>query len=431
MTTYFEPARDIPIVEECDVVVCGGGPAGVAAAIAAARTGARTRLLEMQGCLGGTWTAGLVSWIIESRKTGLMHQITQELDRRGARGPGGERDFAYDPESMKLLLDELVLEAGVQVQLYTHVVGTHVNDAGRLALALTESKSGRQAWAAKAFIDTTGDGDLAAQAGCGFDLGHPETGQLQPMSLITLVTLENREALWPYVCNQADTHKDAKKRLFDAMTSGGVSPSYAAPVLFHVRDNLYSLSANHEYGVSGLSAADLTGATLRGRAEMNRLVAALRSLGGPWEGMRLVATAAHIGVREGRRVHGLYTINTDDMLQGAAFEDAVCRVTVGIDVHSPDPSKSKTFAPENSLRTKPYDIPLRSLIARDVQGLLMAGRCVSGDFLAHSSYRMTGTAVAMGQAAGTVAALAAQQHCLPQEVPWADVQAALHRQGAL
>ena len=135
-------------------------------------------------------------------------------------------------------------------------------------------------------------------------------------------------------------------------------------------------------------------------------------------------TTTQIGVREGRRIHGRYTLTSEDLIEGARFDDAICRVTMGIDVHSTDPTKTKAVETKPH-RSQPYDIPLRALIARDVDGLLMAGRCISGDFIAHSSYRVTGNAVTMGQAAGICAARAALTNVLPHQVPWSDLEASL------
>lgn len=421
MRTYSEPTRELPVVDTVDVLVCGAGPAGVAAAIAAARAGAHTRLIEVHGCLGGVWTAGALSWIIDSAgKPGIMAEIIDELDRRGARDtrvPGG-RNFAYDVEEMKLLLDEMCLQAGVEVQLHTRVCAAARDAGNRLSVAITESKSGRQAWAAKAFVDATGDGDLAAQAGCGFDVGHPETGQVQPMSLMALLTGVRFGDIEPFVGGNMAVPKD---RLLAEMARAGVSPSYGAPTLFRIREDLFALMANHEYGVSATDASQLTAATMRARAEVHSLVRSLRDLGAPWASLRIVATGAQIGVREARRIHGRYTLTGEDLRRGARHADAVCRVSFGIDVHSTDPSKGNRAIEAKPQKSLPYDIPLRALIARDVDGLLMAGRCISGDFLAHSSYRVTGNAVAMGQAAGTTAALAAASDRLPHEVPWPEM----------
>ena len=167
MSRYHENERDIPVVEETDVVVCGGGPAG-AAAVIAARQGARTRLIELHGCLGGVWTTGSLSWIIDSaNKPGLMAEITSRLDARDARRTRveGGKNYSYDVEEMKLLLDEMCAEAGVDVRLLTRVVGAARDSENRLSVVITESKSGREAWTASAFVDATGDGDLGALAG--------------------------------------------------------------------------------------------------------------------------------------------------------------------------------------------------------------------------------------------------------------------------
>ena len=425
MKQFHEAARDIPIVEEADVLVCGAGPAGVASAIAAARAGARTRLLEVNGCLGGTWTAGLLSWIIDSgNKPGIMREIIGELKTRGAsRAYGGS--VGYDVEAMKLLLEEMCLDAGVGMQLHTRVVAAAKDKQGRLKLAVTESKSGRQAWAAKVFVDCSGDGDLAAQAGCSFDYGRPGSGEAQPMSMIVLFTGARPDAIAPFVRGLCEPLglKNPKGRLKKEMERAGVSPSYAGPTIFCIRDDLFAMMANHQYGVAGTSAADLTRATLEGRAEVHKLVEALRKLGEPWSSIHIVATAEHIGVREGRRIRGLYQVTADDLAKGARHDDAVCRVHMGVDVHSPDPKKTKGISREK-VRAKPYDIPMRALIAKDVQGLLVAGRCISGDFIAHSSYRVTGEAVPMGEAAGIAAALAAKTDRLPHAIPWPEIRKA-------
>ena len=161
----------------------------------------------------------------------------------------------------------------------------------------------------------------------------------------------------------------------------------------------------------------MTAATQRARREVHALAEALRSLGPPWQDLRIVATAHQIGVREARRIHGRYLVTTGDLERGARHSDAVCHVTFGVDVHATDPARTRGIEAKTFV-AKPYDIPLGALIARDVNGLMMAGRCISGDFYAHASYRVTGNATTMGGAAGQAAARAAIDGVLPQDVRW-------------
>ncbi len=426
--TYREPARDVPIVEQADVVVCGAGPAGVAAAIAAARSGAKTRLLEVHGCLGGVWTAGLLCWILDMKdKPGLLVEIMSKIKERKAgyvNVPG--YSFAYDVEPMKLLLEQMCAEAGVKVQLHTRVAAAARDEQNRLKFAITDSKSGRQAWAAKVFIDATGDGDLAAQAGCGFDIGRPADGKTQPMSMMAILDGVRHEQISRFVRGTESNSSIPKLKFLAELREAGVDPSYGKPTLFRIHNDLFCMAANHEYDVLPTSAADLTEATLRARAEINRIVEALRKKGGVWKDLRLVATNEHIGVREGRRIHGVYTVSAADLKQGIRHEDSICRVYFGVDVHSVSKTEGKGIT-RTGVRSRAYDIPLRALIARDVDGLMMAGRCISGDFIAHSSYRVTGNAVALGQAAGVTAATAAKQNRLPKHIPWQQLKPELNK----
>jgi hypothetical protein len=409
---------DNPVAGAFDVVVAGSGPAGITAALAAARRGAKTLVIEKNGCLGGIWTAGLLCWILDSRnKKGILVEIQERLLAEGVgfAERGGNGAFAYDPEAMKWLLEEMCREAGVTVRLGTWVV-SGIKADNRLTHVVTESKSGREAWQGQVFIDCTGDGDLAARVGCGFDLGESETEATQPMSLLALVGGPRLDSIKPFVRTGAS--KNAKQLLRQEIERSGVDLSYKRPGLYPLYDDLYMLMANHQYEVSAIDADHLTQATMRGRRETNQIVKGLRSLGEPWGNLRLVATANQIGVREGRRIHGLYTVTTEDLIRGARHDDAVCRVTFGVDVHSTtreQDTQGKGYS--RGVKSRPYDIPLRALIARDVQGLMMAGRCISGDFISHSSYRVTGNSVPMGEAAGQVAAIAALAGQQPQEVP--------------
>ena len=420
-STLKEAAKDTVIAGEYDVVVCGAGPAGVIAAIEAGRTGARVLLLELHGCLGGVWTSGLLSWILDHRnKPGIMRELEQRLDKMGAKCPiDTGKDLAYDVEKMKLLLEIMCGEANVDVLLHMRVVDVAKDSNNRVSHVITESKSGRQAWKGSVFIDTSGDGDVAALSGCSFDFGNDVDKSFQPMSLLAMIGGVQFEEIKEYVRWSGDTASGSKKRLLAEIVKGGVLPSYTLPSIFPINHDLFMIMANHEYGFSSLDAKAISQATIQARLELHRIVDSLKSLGGVWQNLALVQTAEQIGVREGRRIHGLYTVTKDDLITGVRHEDAICRATFGVDVHSvskKDEKEAKNY--NQGVRAKPYDIPIRALIAKDVGGLLMAGRCISGDFVAHSSYRVTGNSVAMGQAAGRLAAKAATQNVLPQDVPF-------------
>lgn len=424
-TLFHEPAMSLPLISDADVIVCGAGPAGVSAAITAARAGARVRLFEWRGCLGGIWTAGLLGYFLDFDKPGFAAELRARLDQRGARTGSSAARFCYHPEELKLLLEELCVEAGVKFQYHTRVAAAY-RDGRRLTTIVTESKSGRQAWRAPVFIDTTGDGDLGAQAGCAFEFGEAADCPCQPMSLNALLVVNDVEALREFVRfgdpqPGENTNSEKKQRIKDAIIRTGHYPSYAGPTLWHVKGNLVFAMMNHEYGVKPFQADEVTAATVRARAEMNKMVAGLCNLGGPWEGLQIVATAEQIGVRDGRRIRGRYSVGQNDLVTGARHADAVVRATFGVDIHATSAEHNRQSATTNQgIKVKPYDIPLRALIAQDVDGLLMAGRCISGDFIAHASYRVTGNAVAMGEAAGVTAAIAAQSRRLPHEVSWSE-----------
>ncbi len=421
MKKIFEPAHEINVSGSYDVVVCGSGPAGVTAALSAARSGASVALIESNGCLGGIWTSGLLGLMFEVRnKPGILSEYVDALRARDALTPefsGEHSAFAYDPEPFKVILDEMCVKAGIRIRLHTRAVNVVKDGDRHISAVITESKSGREAFLAKMYIDATGDGDIGFHAGAGFDLGNPEDGGLQPMTLISIVTGIDRKACEQFVVGskRGSERWNAKQALKQEMERGGVSPSYAAPVLQDIGHGLFILAAHHAYGVKGTDADDVTRATIEGRREIYAVVDALRSLGGIWSGLRIVTTAEHIGVREGRRLHGLYTMTADDLYNGTYFPDNVCRIGFGIDVHSTNPAASKTFSAMNSRKTKPYTVPFRALVSKDIDNLMMAGRCISGDFISHSSYRVVGAAASMGEATGFAAAACAGKGIDPKD----------------
>ncbi len=420
----LEPSRHIPVAGEYDVVVCGGGPAGVSAAVAAAQNGAKTLLIEGEGCLGGIWTAGQLCVILDAAgKGGLMHEFESRLKSHDAYlVKSGRSKYTYDVEAMKYILDTMCAEVGVDVRLHTRVVAVN-RDGERITSIVTESYSGREAIRAKMFVEATGNGQMAASAGCAFDVGHPKTGQTQPATLIGIISGAPAD-------EPGTRSMDEKLAFLRLLQSVGFEPSYRKPSMWRLPNpELCCLSVHHAYGVPCDDAKAITKATIEGRRQLNQAVQALRQLPA-WRNVRLVSTATHLGIREGRRIRGLYYLDVDDIQNGTRFDDGICLVRFGVDIHAVtmnDDDRQEGYS--QGIKVRPYNIPLRSLIARDVSNLALAGRCVSGDFYAHASYRVTGNSVPMGEAAGIAAAMSAEASVALRDLDGGRVRQAMLSRG--
>ncbi len=382
-----------------DIAICGAGPGGVGAALSAARLGLRALLIEQTGCVGGCWTSGMMGISLDMPgKGGIPLEILEALLESGNAQWVDARSYTYDIEAMKRLLEQLLTDAGVEVLLYAPISGV-LREGQRIA-AITVEGYESQRFTADFFVDATGHGTLGMLSGCAFDMGHPEKKALQPASLHAMVTgVPNTWA--------SDIHNPARKKALYALLEGaGAAPSYPAPLLFQPKAGkpLWMLAINHQYEVSPESAQSVSRATLAARAEIGRAIAALQTIPG-WEGLTLCATADQIGLRDGRRIRGLYTLTTDDALAGRRFPDGVVPIHQSIDVHQLS-EQDTSAAHSKGKRFQPFQIPLRCLIAEGADNLLLAGRCISGEFLPHSAYRMTTSACAMGEAAGIAAARA-------------------------
>ena len=405
MKTIFEASREVPISRSTDVLVCGGGPAGIAAAFTARRAGAQVLLIERNPFLGGVWTAGALTIIIDGeRRRGLNQELISRLNQRSAITVGF-CEFpewpVYGIEAMKCLLDDMVGELDLEVQLYTSVVAV-AKQGRKLTGVFTESKSGREFIEAKIVIDTTGDGDVAARAGCPFELGRPTDGKMQPMTLYGRVGGYRGKPI----------HVEPARTI---LRSVGIEPSYERVTLFDQpgQPGVMMLMATHKYA-DGTNVRDLTRAEIDARREIRVIFEALRVHGGPdWQDAYLIDTGPFIGVRESRRILGRYYLTAEDVAMGRRFDDGICHVTFGVDIHHPDPKDGGGLM---HMPMRPYDIPYRCLLAQDLDNLMMAGRCISGDHVAMASYRVTGDAVAMGEAAGQAAAMACEANVLPTRI---------------
>ena len=419
-----EQARTIPVAAEVDVVVCGGGPAGVGAALAAAREGARTLLLERFGMLGGLWTVGLMNPFFECFNKGYV--VQDLIDRLKAEGAWRTWLFAatFDNETMRRVLEAMMGEAGADFLYDTLAVDAIVED-GRVRGVVIESKAGRQAVLAKVVIDATGDGDMAARAGCRYECGREQDGLVQPMTLMFEIRGAGR------------FEQTSAGPLYDAMQAAirahnlnieiPVARTNAAPWIIALPcHDMAAVETTHVYGLNPLSPADLTRGTVEARKQVWDMVKVLKHVPG-FEKIELIRSAGTLGVRESRRIFGRYRLEYADLRDGRRFDDAVTPCSFCVDIHEPVMGTGDGVG--HGTPMQPYEIPYRCLVAADVEGLLLAGRCLSGSHVAHASYRVTGTAMATGQAAGLAAALAVRAGVTPADVDGPKLKQALAGRG--
>jgi len=383
--------------ENTDVLVIGGGVSGSMAAIAAARKGVKVTLVERGGCLGGTWTSALIGATLDSGyKGGLLSEFLGKVNSEMKLGS------ATLFETQKYILEKMCIDAGVKLYLYSQAFNVNKKDRNIESVEIC-SKSGMINIEAKTIIDATGDGDIAYMAGCGFDYGRTSDNKVQPMSMVALVSGINDNAK-DFISYPDKPFWDARKRFVDLLDSIGASYSIGCPSIQPINGGIFILSANQEYGKSGCNALELTEATINARKEVYELVRTLKEkVPDKFGGITLVSTPECIGVREGRRIHGRYTINVDDMINGREQPDAICKVRYWVDIHSLENDGGKGFT-DDGVKAQPYDLPFRSLLPVDIDNLVLAGRCISGDFYAHASYRVAGNMAPVGEAAGIMSA---------------------------
>jgi len=438
---YREEARDIPITHRADVIVVGGGVAGVAAAIAASRTGADTLLIERYGALGGNLTIGLLeaSMSFHDRQgKQLIGGIPDEIIRR-LREAGGtvghvvdDVGYAgtvtpYDPEELKMVCLQMTQEAGVRLLLHTWVVRAIRNDR-RLAGVIIENKSGRQVAQASVFVDCSGDADVAALAGVEFAKGREGDGLTQPMSILFKLGKVDVDAVLGYVEAHPEDFKTwdcsldrlrASKsihlwgfgRILEAGYLSGALPFHRSEMHVQIDPERGEAIINAtRFAGDGTKTEDLTRAEIALRGQVKALAAHMKATCPGFEKSYLMTTAMGVQVRETRRIVGEYTLTKHDVVDGTTFDDAIALNGFPADLHDP-----KGTGMESHI-TKTHQIPYRCLVPKDVDALLVAGRCVSGTREALGAIRQTAPAMAMGQAAGAAAALSVLTQRLPRNL---------------
>ena len=427
-------------MRECDVLVVGGGNAGCAAALAAARNGARVLLVERYGFLGGTATASMVGpWMtFHSGDDRIVGGIAQEMvERLVARGgsPGHLHDASdyvptitpFDPEIHKALLFEMMAESGVRLLLHAWFLDAAVKD-GRVASARFATVGGIVEVAAHCTIDATADAYVAASAGVPTQQGDAR-GRVQPASLMFRISHVDLSALSAYVRQRPEQMRSSLKthertpdaltavaglyELWDAARARGAVDVPRELVSFFATPYSDEVTVNMSrvIGIDPLDPDDITRAEIEARAQVMQLFEFFRRDVPGFSHARIAATATQIGVRESRRIIGEYTLTADDVLAARTFDDAVARSAYPIDIHNPSGSGTTTHRLPFGAA---YEIPYRCLVPVVVDDLLVAGRCISTTHEALASTRLTPTVMTLGQAAGTAAALAVRQRVTPR-----------------
>lgn len=436
----LEAAREIEVTEEVDVLVVGGGPAGIAASIAAARAGARTLLVERYGFLGGMGTAGMVGSFCgffttgRRQKTivgGVAGSLLERLRERGAVSEKGVSrvdpriaSLRFNPEIFKVVTEEWVTRSGVEILYHTFAVAVLWEQEGtRLSGVIVENKSGRSALLAKVIVDTTGDGDIAFRAGVPSEVGD---GNGKAQALTTMFRMihvdpdKMRDLTVPVV----------KAKLEEALKTGEYGFKRIDGILNPaLPQGIVSANIVSVPGLLATDARQLTRAEMEGRRQVLEYIRAFRRFLPGFERAELSSFAPQIGVRETRRVLGHFVLQEQDVLQGRKFDDGIGLGAWPVEIHDPETRRIewKFLEKEDDY----FTIPVRCLLPLNVQNLLVAGRCISATHVAQASTRVIAQAFAMGEAAGILASQSADSKILPKEVPPGEIQKALRQHGAI
>lgn len=415
-----------------DVVVIGGGPAGVTAAISAARNGAKTLLVEQNGYLGGMLTmAGTgPQMTFHAGDTQVVKGLAQEIIHRMVEegySPGHIEDGVgyassitpFDAEGMKYVMEQMAIEAGVELLYHTVYTGCETAD-NRITKVTLYAKNGFFDVTAKVFIDCSADADLATHAGVSSVYGRETDHLAQPMTMNIKVNNVNREKFINFVReNPKDMAVNTPMEHLHLIPRLGISGAYSRiqeakdKGEFHIDRNMvlcfetnnpgeFILNMSRIIKLSAVDAFDLTKAEVEGRKQAREIMSFMRKYIPGFEDCRMVSTGPHIGIRESRKINGQYKLTAEDLLNYVMFPDAIAMGGYPIDIHSPDGSAMK------HRHLKPgswYSIPFRCLITNEISNLLVAGRCISATHEACAGVRVTPIVMAMGQAVGTAAAL--------------------------
>lgn len=416
---FEEKARAIPVAAQVDVLVLGAGPAGVAAAISAAREGASTMLVEQTGDVGGIATAGLMSHWTGNTQGGIYEEIldrSADLTDAEDYGCNGSPRQIINPERLKTVLLEMLSQAKVRLLLYTFASAPIMTEDSKIGGVIVENKSGRQAIFASVVVDCTGDGDIAARSGAAFVKGRETDGAMQPVTVMFKVGgVDYDKAVFPGVF---EDYFELPKGELQALGKTHL-PFPAGHVLLYRTSlpGVVTCNMTNCIGIDGTVAEDLVKATIVCRSQIEPIVQFLRQYVPGFENCYVLSSSSLIGVRETRHFKGFRTLTEEDIRTSRVFEDwAVTFASFNFDVHNITGSGLDKTGAQKAFKPTHYTIPYGCLVPEKIDGLLLAGRDISGTHMAHANYRVMPICANMGQAAGIAAAICAKNGIQPREV---------------
>ena len=434
----YEVKQAIPVVKEADVIVVGGGPGGLGAAVMSARNGAKTILIERYGQLGGMASVGEVHPFMTNHHNGICMDkpvYTDWVKKMTDYLPPEIKSKIDDPAEVDTYLlksinkdvavlaaEELCLEAGVEL-LYHHQVADVIVKDRQIENIILLSKSGYVAAKAKMYVDCTGDADLAAKAGCDFEMGD-DKGNCQPMTTcFKLSHVTKDDMAWG-----GDWRKKMQELYEKAKAEGKMSCPRESILMFKHYDNdvvhFNSTRVQMHNATDGLSLSD---AEILARKQIREYIKWLHEDVPGFENAQLHSMAFHIGVRETRRVKGLNYITRKNFEERTKFDDAIARCNYPIDIHSPTGAQTEIVRIPGD---EYYEIPYGCIVAKDMDNLTVGGRPISVDVAVHSSMRVMPPACSVGQAAGMAASTAASKNCSPAELDGCEIRKQLKKAGA-
>ena len=447
-----------------DVIVVGGGPAGMCAAIAAARQGVSVLLIEQAGACGGMATTGMVGPFMTCYDSkgenmiirGIFEEIVDRMVEKGfAIHPsevrqgtgftswikiGHDHVTPFEPEGLKLVMDEMLTESGIKILYHTSFLRA-VMDGDTITGVLVSSKRGIERIDGKIVIDCTGDGDVAVAAGVPYEMGNQELGLIQPVTMFFHICNTDEEKMEADI--QANINNFYRKngvnyrsfhwRVAEAVANGewevdGKPFNRVALGLFRMpKPDEWCVNVSRITGIDATDPESLTKAEIEGRKQVQMIFNMIRKYVPGCENAKIKASGSHVGVRETRHIAGDYRLVAEDLLQGKVPEDTILLAANSVDVHGRFGPASNEYTP---ISGDYYGVPYRSLIAKGVKNLLLAGRNVSADSTAAGAIRVMPPCMGMGQASGTAAALAVKKGVTPREVDAQELRAVLKANGA-